>query len=98
MNDLGIEENVKDIILKDIVCFGSNGYGPNILAIKKLNPKLNLFSKILNKYKIDDNEQYFEVSEKMQKLLGDYKTSSHELFNSILTGFSLACSAGPLCH
>ena len=34
----------------------------------------------------------------MEKTLFDYKTTYHELFNSILNGFSLACIAGPLCN
>lgn len=34
----------------------------------------------------------------MEKTLNDYKVTSSELFNSILNGFSLACSSGPLCN
>lgn len=34
----------------------------------------------------------------MEKLLEDYNTTTYEILNSVMSGFSIACSSGPLCN
>ena len=63
------------MIFENIASFGSNGHGPNILIIKNLNKKLNLFTRSLSSEKFESEKKCFSLSEKMDKLLNDYKMS-----------------------
>lgn len=63
MAEYSVDENVRSIILENIVSFGPDGYGPNILCIPKMNNKYVLFDKILNKRVIESEDECLEVNE-----------------------------------
>ena len=53
MEELNVDENLRTILLENMVCFGPDGYGPNILCIPKINKKYLLSDRLLNEVKIE---------------------------------------------
>ena len=80
-----------------MVCFGPDGYGPNILCIPKLNKQYILFDRLLDERALEKGN-CLDVNEEVTNLLGDYNTTTYEILNSIMSGFSSACTSGPLCN
>jgi ribosome assembly protein 1 len=93
------DENVINLLKDNMVCFGPNYIGSNLLVFKNMDTKFSLYNKIMDKNEEQlPNHTCLKLGEDVLKILEEYKLTIAELENSIRLGFDIACTSGPLCN
>ena len=98
LEEEGIEEELKELILTKMVCFGPTAScGTNFLISQFVKPGQSFLEKAcLGKLETEDFD--WVLDENVSNFLEEFKTSKNEMITAVKHGFWSACQSGPLAQ